>query len=124
MKEEQSFEKRKIASDLNIFNLSGISSFDNEVYDDESTFVPANVISDGEQYEYNPKNKKGKYEFDIDSRSSNDMPERYCHVRYGDRRVKNEIYSVMQKMSSEVHMSKRQIEGSILAVANILSERD
>ena len=45
-------------------------------------------------------------------------------VRYGDRRVKNEIYSVMQKMSSELHMSKRQIEGSILAVPNILFERD
>ena len=52
------------------------------------------------------------------------MPERYCHVRYEDRRVKNEIYSVMQKMSSELHMSKRQIEGSTLAVANILFERD
>ena len=52
------------------------------------------------------------------------MPERYCHVRYGDSRVENEIYCVIQKMSSELHMSKRQIEGSILAVANILLERD
>ena len=42
--EEQSFEKRKAASGLNISNLSGISSFDNKVYGNESTFVPANVL--------------------------------------------------------------------------------
>ena len=52
------------------------------------------------------------------------MPERYCHVRYGDSRVEDEIYCLIQKMSSELHMPKRQIQGSILAVANILLERD
>ena len=123
--EEQSFEKRKVPSDLNISNLSGISTFDNEAYDNESSFMPANAKSDGEEYECNPENKKGKYDFDIDSGSSNNMPERYCHVRYGDRRVKNEIYSVMQeKVIWTTYMSKRHIEGSILAVANILFERD
>ena len=30
---------RKVESDLNITNLSGISSFDNEAYDNESSFV-------------------------------------------------------------------------------------
>ena len=44
MMEEQSFEKRKVASDLNISNLSGISTFDNEAYDNESTFVSANTL--------------------------------------------------------------------------------
>ena len=67
MIEDHWFEKRKVASELNISNLSGTSSFDNE-----STFVPANAIS---EYEYNLKNKEGKYDFDIDSGSSNDMPE-------------------------------------------------
>ena len=95
MVKEQWFEKRKVASDLNISSLSGVSYFDNEGYDNELSFVAANVISDGEECEYNPDNKKGKYDFDIDSGSSNDMPERYCHVRYGDRRVKNEIYFVI-----------------------------
>ena len=59
-KEEHSFEKRKVASDLNISNLSGISSFDNEANDDESSFVVTNAISDGEEYEYNPENKRRK----------------------------------------------------------------
>ena len=72
MIEHHWFEKRKVASELNISNLSGTSSFDNETYDNESTFVPANAIS---EYEYNLKNKEGKYDFDIDSGSSNDMPE-------------------------------------------------
>ena len=122
MMKQQSFRKRKGESNLNISNLSGISSFDNEAYDDESSFVAANAISDGEEYEYNPENKKGKHDFNINSGSSNDMPERYCHVRWWDRTVKNEIYSVMAEMSSELHMSKRQIEGSILTVANSLFE--
>ena len=87
--EERLFEKRKVASDLNISNLSGISYFDNEAYDNESSFVTGSIILDGEEYEYNPENKKGNYDFDIDSWRSNDMPEKYCHVRYGNRRVKN-----------------------------------
>ena len=111
MMEEQSFEKRKVASDLTMSNLSGVLSFDNEAYDNELSFVAANAISDGEEYEYNPENKKGQYYFDINSGSSNDMHERYCHVRYGDRRVRNEIHSVMKKMPSELHISKRQVEG-------------
>ena len=39
------------------------------------------------KYEYNPENKTGKYDFDINSVSSNHMPQRHCHVRYRDRRV-------------------------------------
>ena len=66
MMEEQSFEKIKVASDLNRSNLSGILYFGNEEYYDESSFLAANVISeaniisDGEKYEYNRENKKRK----------------------------------------------------------------
>ena len=49
--------------------------------------MAANITSDSKKYEYNPENKKGKYDFDINSVSSNHMPERHCHVRYRDRRV-------------------------------------
>ena len=89
---------------MNISNLSGVSSFGNEAYDDELSFMAAIVISDGE--EYNPENKKEKYDFDIGSRSSNDISDMYCHFRYGDRKIRNEIHSGMQKMFSELHMSK------------------
>ena len=58
--EEQSFEKIKVASDLNRSNLSGILYFGNEEYYDESSFLAANIISDGEEYDYNRENKKRK----------------------------------------------------------------
>ena len=83
--EEQSLENRKVASDL---DKSRISFFDNHAYGNELTFVPANVISDGEEYKYNPKNKTGKFDFDIDSGSSDDMPEKYCHFKYGEEELK------------------------------------
>ena len=83
-----------------------------------------NSISNGEKYEYNPENKKGNYDSDIGYGSSSDIPERYCHVIYGNRSVRNEVYSLMHTMSSDVHMPKRQIQASILAVANILYKKD
>ena len=38
--------------------------------------------------------------------------------------VRPELYSVMHKLSSKYHMSKSQIEGSIIAIANILFWRE
>ena len=40
------------------------------------------------------KIKKGKHDFDIGSGSSNNISERY-YISYGDRRIRNEIHSVM-----------------------------
>ena len=52
------------------------------------------------------------------------MPNKYRHVRESERKVREEIYSVMHLMSSKLHMTKRQIEGSIIAVANIVFDMD
>ena len=56
--------------------------------------------------------------------SSGSIPEEFRHVRYGDRPVRPELYSVMHKLSSKYHMSKSQIEGSIIAIANTLFGRE
>ena len=77
-------------------------------------------LDDEDESYYSPESKKGKYDFHVSTESNNDMPEKYCHVRYGVRKVRSEIYT----LSSEFHMSKAQIEGSILAVANLLFDRD
>ena len=53
-----------------------------------------------------------------------EMPYKYWHVRYGLRSVRPEIYSVMNKLSAEFHMSKSQIEGSIIMIANSLFGRE
>ena len=124
---EQQLQIAREKSNLEISNLSGsmlqessddplaqnIDDFGNDDNDDTDNFVP-------------PPDKKGKYDIDVsethdvNAGSSNGIPKKYCHIRESERKVREEIYSVMHLMSSKFHMSKRQIEGSILAVANIL----
>ena len=56
--------------------------------------------------------------------NSDSIPEEFRYVRYGDRSVRPELYSVMHKLSSKYHMSKSQIEGSIITIANTLFGRE
>ena len=56
--------------------------------------------------------------------SSGSIPEEFRYARYGDRSVRPELYSVMHKLSSKYHMSKSQIEGCIIAIANTLFGRE
>ena len=94
-----------------------------------------NSDSNSESDNYVPPDaKKGKYDADYNELceiydisapgSSKGMPNKYRHVRESERKVREEIYSVMHLMSSKLHMSKRQIEGSIIAVANIVFDMD
>ena len=46
------------------------------------------------------------------------MPYRYRHIRTGQRQVRKEYY-ILQKL----HMSEKQVHGSIIAVANVLFGR-
>ena len=67
--------------------------------------------------------KKSKFEYNFDN-VNDEMPVRFRHVRESERSVRPEIYVLMNKLSSELHMSKNQIEGSILHVANLLFGRN
>ena len=67
--------------------------------------------------DFMPETKKVKYELNS---HCEDIPECYRQVRYGPRSVRPEIYNVMQKLSAEFHMSRSQIEGSIVTIANLL----
>ena len=49
-----------------------------------------------------------------------DMPEHYCHIRYGLRSVRPEYYTTMHKLKSEFHLSENQAQGAICTVANNL----
>ena len=68
--------------------------------------------------------KKTKYDFSevIDDKDDN-LPFAYRHIRNGERSVKKEIYIVMSTLSSVYHMSRNQIEGSIITIANELFGR-
>ena len=94
-----------------------------------------NSDSNSESDNYIPPDaKKGKYDADYNEMceiydisapgSSKGMPNKYHHVKESERKVWEEIYSGMHLMSSKLHMSKRQIEGSIIAVANIVFDMD
>ena len=45
-----------------------------------------------------------------------DMPSKYRNVRFGEGKVRPEIYQVIQKLKSTLYMS--QAEGSIVEIAN------
>ena len=47
-----------------------------------------------------------------------DMPSKYRNVRFGERQVRPEIYQVIQKLKSTLHMSQAQAEESIVKIAN------
>ena len=66
-----------------------------------------------------PEIKKRKYE-KPESSSDMPMPERYGHIRSGERKVHEEIYTVTHLLSSNYHMPKQQIEGSIVTFTKML----
>ena len=82
-----------------------------------------------EDTDFNPSDdsdlnaKKSKFEYNFDN-VNDEMPVRFRHVRESERSVRPEIHVLMNKLSSELHMSKNQIEGSILHVANLLFGRN
>ena len=51
-----------------------------------------------------------------------DMPSKYRNVRLGERQVRPEIYQVIQKLKSTLHMS--QAERSIVETANTVFGRN
>jgi hypothetical protein len=76
--------------------------------------------------DYTPERKKEcKYRYNSSVRPTDDgLPDQYQFIRHGQRSVRPEVYSVMQKLSSKYHMSKKQIEGAIIEVANGLFGRN
>ena len=109
----------KIAkSDAEIMNISNPVLFDDGDKDNEDC-----ILSD-QCDDYVPEIKKWKYE--KKSESSNDdmpMPKRYCQIKSGERKVCQEIYTIVHLLSSKYHMSKQQIKGSIITIANMLFDR-
>ena len=89
--------------------------------------VNLDVVSKESQEEDNSSDKdcilykkKAKYEFNTFGKMNDDMPDEYKHPHHGLRSVRTELYTVMSKLSSELHMSKRQIEGAIVTITNML----
>ena len=50
------------------------------------------------------------------------MPSKYRNVRFGERKVRPEIYQVILK--SKLHMSQAQAGGSIVEIANTVFRRN
>ena len=68
---------------------------------------------------YIPEEKKGKYEFNTFGKMNDDMPDECKHPRDGLRSVRIELYTVMSKLLSELHLSKHQVEGAIVTIENM-----
>ena len=55
--------------------------------------------------------------------NSDKTPDKFWYVRYNDKSVRPELYSVMHKLSSKFQMSNNETEGSIITIANTLFGR-
>ena len=114
-KEKNSLNVRFEQSNSNVLNnscadISGITALNDDDNDDNAN-----------DEDYIPEQKKPRFLFpELDN---DKMDEEYRYVRYGERSVRPEIYEVMHKLSSKYHMSKSQVEGAILEVANTLFGR-
>ena len=65
-----------------------------------------------------------KYTY-VEARSYvDDMPSKYRNVWLGERQVSPEIYQVIQKLKSTLHMSQAQAEESIVKIANTVFGRN
>jgi hypothetical protein len=78
----------------------------------------------GNDADYQPVVKKSKYSYQpVIEDPQDDMPRDYKHIRNGLRSVRPDIYGVLSKLQSELHMSHRQAEGAIITVGNELFGR-
>ena len=96
------------------------------LHDDDSVTISdhGGVEEDPTDGDYAPEEKKGRFDFNPFGGKVNDgMPPEYCHLRSGLRSVQPILYTVMMKLESELHMSKRQVEGFIIIIANQLFGR-
>ena len=92
---------------------------------------PLDNISDEEiegnqmDSEYQPSPcKKLRYDYvDTLINENEDMPKQYRFIRDGPRSVRKEYYVLVQKLTSQLHMSQTQAEGAIVATANDLFGR-
>ena len=111
----------------------------NESYDNDSFTNPTQIEEDNaddlvfEEITYEDKNdnefiappqKRLKYSYheELDD-DSDDLPPKYRHPRSGPRKVRPELYALMNYLSASLHMSHEQVEGCIVAVANTLFGR-
>lgn len=68
--------------------------------------------------------KKLRYEYiDTPIIENDEMPQQYRFIRDGPRSVRREYYVLVQKLTSQLHMSQTQAEGAIVATANDLFGR-
>ena len=70
--------------------------------------------------DYVPAEKKTKFSFDPVGSRNKDLPDEYCHVRDGLRGIREDVYIVMNKLSSQLHMSRYQVENAIAITVNHL----
>lgn len=59
----------------------------------------------------------------VEEDADDEIPIKYRHVRNGARSVSPELYELMHVLQSQFHVSKNQVEGSIINVANYLFGR-
>ena len=109
-------DELRLLKNATVTNTSNEADFETVEIDTDDTLEPDN---DDKDEDYVPEIEKEKYDMFIKyiGGNSDSIPEEYRYVRYVDRSVRPEL-------STKYHMSKSQIEGSIITIAKTLFGRE
>ena len=99
------------------------SSKSSEYQDLNHSFDENMIEEDSDDYEPDPKVRKGYEYVDTIPVEDDNMPPEYRYPRQGPHSVKLEIYQAMHIMKAKYHMSAQQIEGSLITIANVVFGR-
>ena len=113
MGEENSLRKKREEMEKNL---------DKDPVDFDVVSKESQEEGNGSDKKYIPEEKKEKYDFNTFGKMNDDMLDKYKHPRHSLRSART--YTVMSKMLSELHMSKRQIEGAIVTITNMLFSQE
>ena len=110
MKEENSLRKKREEMEKNLDkDPAGLDAISEESQEEDNS----------SDKNYIPKEKKGKYQFNTFGKMNDDVPGECKHPRDGLRSVRTELYTVMSKLLSELHLSKYQVERAIVTIENM-----
>ena len=116
--------KRKLNSENKSRNESYEYDSKNEEFESFDDNIDTCIESEDEEFFLSlPKRAKDSYTEELND-NSGEISLRYWYPRDGLRRVRTELYALMHYLSSSLHMSREQVEGSIVATTNMLFGRE
>ncbi len=111
----QALETAKVAAESEKAMLQPVSLPDSaESSQSEGVETSQDELSEDD----NARGKRHRISCEQGPSISDDLPQKYCHIRVGVRNVRPEYYETVDKLKSCFHMSQAQAEAAVVIVGN------